>query len=227
MRYLLSVFVFLVLAAPPTKATLITVAAATSSPVDSGSSGATAIQTVNGVGLGAQYPAFPTTHTGANVHGWLSDGVSGVGDTEWVHYDFGSTKTLGAMRFWNYNGTSNFNRGLRNLKIYSSNTAAAYGDDLHASWVLNDSLLDMNRGATANFYSGVQGTTSTPYGEEYDLSDVAGQYIRFEVVSTWGEQAAFAEVQFIQAVPEPSSMILVGCAFGATLLRRRKRHCVC
>lgn len=214
MRSTLLLIVFTLSFVANADAAIITVANAIASSNDGGS----AMASVNGAGLGAPYPSFPTTHTGANVDGWIGHGTLTDPDP-WIHYDFGSIEMLGSMRFWNYNATSLQTRNVRDIDIFFSNTAAAFGDDSHGTWTLLNSLTDMQRGATSN-----GGTVTTPFGTEYDLTDVSARYIRFDIVSTYGGQPAFGEVQFLEAVavPEPATFSFLACGVAFSAIRRRR-----
>ena len=199
---------------------LIAVADAISSSVDSGS----ALATVDGSGLN---DPVTDAHTGANIQQLVLNGT-GTGPTDpnadpdpWVHYDLGATESVDSIRFWNYNATSLLSRSIRDLDVYGSTDGAAFGDDGHASWTLIGSFTDLVLAPRAS-----GGALTDPYGTNYDLTDSDIRYVRFDLVRTFGSQPAFAEVQFfsVAAVPEPSSLLTVGCFFGLAVGRRRRRQ---
>lgn len=179
--------------------------------------GATAARTVDGSGLGAGFPAFPTTHTSLNTDGWLSEGndISSA----WVHYDFGVEQLLDAIRFWNYNDDSGccIGRGLAQMAISTSNDSLAFGNSNHGSWTLLTALTSIPVGpADAN----------VAYGAAFDLPNITTRFVMFDgfqIHNPGGNfSAAFGEVQFL-AVPEPSSTTLFAASglLVTWALRRR------
>ena len=184
----------------------------TQSSVDPSSPTSTAARTIDGSGLGSPYPTFPTTHIASNADSWLATAATG-----WLHYDFGTAEILDRVRIWNYNHSGVLKeRGVRDVTIYTSMDAGAFGDNNHLSWTLLTTLDDITIGPD-------DADINNPYGEEFDLADTTARYVRFEITENWGNPAntGLAEVQFI-SVPEPSSFFLLGLGSLAVVLRRRR-----
>lgn len=196
---------------------LINVVGAVESSVDSGASAATALKTVDGLELGAQYPTIPTTHLPGNIFGWLGVNESHLpaGIIGWVHYDFGTVENLGEMRFWNYNSNSLLVRSVRDMDVYVSSDPLAYNNNGHSSWSKIATLTDLP----------IRPGINDPYGEIIDLTDTPARYVRLQVEQIWGGAAnvAFAEVQFVTAVPEPGSLVAFLAMTGVFVMRRRRQ----
>ncbi len=171
--------------------TQVTVSNATIAAGDNAYGGA-AITTVDGTGMGSGFPTFPDTHNGFNVHGYL-----GSGTTASLHYDLGSPLNLSKVRVWNYHGVWNGpgsgipSRGARDIVLYGSNDGAAYGNDSHASWTQFTTFTLARVGDVGD--PGV-----TPYGEEFDFSDVTCRYVKFRIQNNYGSGiVGLAEIQFV------------------------------
>ncbi len=65
-----------------------------------------------------------------------------------------------------------------------------------------------------------------PYNlNDFDLTDTTGRYVRLTINSNYGSEnyTKFGEIAFaVSAIPEPSSLLLLGGAAGLTLGRRKR-----
>lgn len=158
-----------------------------------------AIATVNGLGLDT---TFPSCHTAMDSFGWLgrddrNQGPVGPDRYGWLHYDLGTVQQIVGLRIWNYNYAKLIRRSVRDIDVYVSTDAEAYGDNAHASWQRVAELKDIPKGPGH--------LTKMPYGSDYPVQPVSGRFIRLDVQRNWGNgwNTAFAEVQFF-ATPDES-----------------------
>lgn len=171
-------------------------------------------------------------HASGTQQSWRSNNGETLGD-QWIQWDLGASYQLDSIQVWNYNDSSRYAAGIRQVDIYVSN-AAAPGDPEGAgsgNWTLwaETAILDPGPGSAG--YTGFD--LETAVGSSLPSSDI--RFIRFEVDSTFrsdlinlgggtgdGENVAgLAQIEFYQ-VPEPSSLALLGLG-GLCMIKRRRR----
>ncbi|MFC4992316.1 PEP-CTERM sorting domain-containing protein [Rubritalea tangerina] len=199
---------------------------------DSLSGSGSILTTTNKAGItqtgGADSPVT-WTHNSAWQNDWQGNQLSGATNSKlgWAVIDFGSTQTqLGEMLLWNVNEGSHSGRGMNAFNIYFATSPSVSAPAISATPTDYDfssggwTQLGATRNLTRADESGVNALDGS-----FDLSSIASaQYIGIEILSTHGEndRAGFAEVVFT-AVPEPSSISLLGLGSLTLLLRRKRR----
>ena len=180
-------------------------------------------------------------HAAGTQQSWRSAQAAESLSSAWIQWDLGATFTLDSIKVWNFNDSSRYAAGIRQVDIYISNVAnpgdpeiagAGNGDN----WTLwaSDAILTPGPGSAG--YTGFDLAT-VALTETFALNTVSTRYVRFEVDSTFRSDAinlgggtgdttnvaALAQIEFYQAdaVPEPSSALL-GCLGMLALLRRRR-----
>jgi hypothetical protein len=145
-----------------------------------------------------------------NLHGgnwetkWLLDGVT----TGNLTFDLGGLFKVANTTIWNYGpGCCGEGRSVQDLSISLSTDGVNY--TAFGSFVLTK-------------------PTTDPFGgETLALGDTTARYVRFDILSNYGEQSytGLSEVKFngVTAVPEASSLAysLIGLATAGLLMRRR------
>jgi hypothetical protein len=196
-------------------ATLITGVTVSNMSRENTASGSLAVNSIDGSGL--------NTSTGQHDTGvgneWLAGNGTNSGD--FIEYDLGSGYILDSIHMWNAN--SNTGRGIQDVDIYFSNVASPGDPEGSAPEQLNWTRLG---GATVTLPQSPATSTYTGFDLESATITVlptsAIRYVRFELNTTYGNAyAGISEIQFFEAVPEPSAALL-GC-LGALLLLRRRR----
>lgn len=166
---------------------------------------------------GVLTPATYPTHGVDRVNKmWLSN--SGWGDTGTAQITFQLTDlanpgyALAGFHLWNFNETGNLDRGMRVADVAVSSDGVNFSTP------------------TAFAFTKASGLTGYT-GEDYGLAAKNVRFVRFSNVYNFsnasGNFVGFAEVRFIEMVPEPSGLVLLAgtglaglAAFG---LRRRDR----
>lgn len=170
-------------------------------------------------------------HNSGTQTSWMNSANNNDVSDEWIQWDLGASYILDSIQVWNYNDSSRFDSGVKNLDIYVSNTLTP-GDPEGAgvgNWTKIGDNVTLSKAPGAAGYTGVDLETDT--GISIPLTDV--RYVRFEINSThWdgtnpgaglGEhQAGIGEIQFFEGVPEPGSLALLG--LGGLLVASRRRR---
>jgi hypothetical protein len=195
------------LAAPAAQASLVIAPVGVTGPGDSNSftdwlrtidqSGLT-VPYVSGVTDFATFATLNPRHGGNNAAIGASDTMPGN-----VDYDLGATYNVGQLLFWNsrFGGT-----GVTGIEVSTSSTP--------------DFAAPLNVGV---FTVLSDGDNSSSGMQVFDLIDSSAQYVRVRVTSIAGGFGfSFGEVAFVQAVPEPSSAMMIGAVVAAIVARRRR-----
>jgi hypothetical protein len=180
-------------------------------------------------------------HSNGTQQSWrsLSGDSAGLAN-QWIQWDLGASYTLDSIKVWNYNDSSRYAAGIRQVDIYISNVvnpgdpeiAGAGNGDNWTLWAGN-AILTAGPGTIG--YTGFDLAT-VALTEGFALNTVSTRYVRFEVDSTFrsdainlgggtgdaADVAALAQIEFY-AVPEPSTALLVGLGLLALALLRRRR----
>lgn len=179
-------------------------------------------------------------HAAGTQQSWRSVNTGTLAD-QWIQWDLGASFTLDSIKVWNYNDSSRYAAGIRQVDIYISNVATPGDPEIAGAgngdnWTLwaDNAILAAGPGAAG--YTGFDLAT-VALTETFALNTVSTRYVRFEVDSTFRSDginlgggtgddidiAGLAQIEFYQAdgVPEPSSALL-GCLGVLALLRRRR-----
>ncbi len=183
-----------------------------------GSNGRVPAAAVNGAGLAAD-GLHSAPSWGYNV-AW----ESASGDTAgYFVADLGEAYALDYLKFWNFQysndgGTILTSRGVQSADIYVStvDTPSNYDFANNSQWTL---LIDDQVLAQA------PGTTTNDYSQQINLSGTSAQWVAFDILSNYGDlgYTGINEIQFFEAVPEPSTWLLSLFAIGAALIAVRRR----
>ena len=174
------------------------------------------------------------THSNGTQTSWMTTANNNDVSDEWIQWDLGSTYVLDSIQVWNYNDFSRFDSGLNQFDIYVASSLSDPSSDpeagaFTADWTLIGNNVTLSKASSLATYTGVDLETDTGIS----LPGSAIRYVRFEVDSThWdgagpgnllGEhQVGIAEIQFSEAVPEPSSTVFLGLGSLLLMFRRRK-----
>ena len=175
-----------------------------------------AVDIINGNGLDTS--SIPPVHSSLplNWYYWesqpfLCNPTCSVGLT----FDLGSVYTVDSFRVWNFNYVNQAGpytgRGVRNVSISTSVDGASYGSALPFEFAQAPGTDTY----TGELFSGL-GWTDT-------------RYIKFDIGSYWGGgdsagHVGLSEIQFYSdAVPEPSTALLLCAAALPLLLRKAKK----
>ena len=173
---------------------------------------------INGNGFNAASPIASSTHLDSDDDGVSEGGGSGffwhgAGNDLAPEIDFnlGAATNLQSLVLWNFNvdfnSTDETNRGAQNFTVIGSTDATFGNGD------------DVNLGS---FVAAEAGGTDAEVGQVFALSGTY-QYIRLDITSNHGgNRTGLSEVRFT-AVPESSSLALLGLG-GFCLIKRRRRE---
>jgi hypothetical protein len=182
-----------------------------------GGAGFPPVRTIDGSGLSGG------VHANTVGTSWLTPNGNDPSD-DWIEWDLGASYTLNSIQVWNVNNNGNATFSTEDVDIYFSN-AASPGDPEgagSANWIHY----------TGSEVTLPQAPASNNTG--FDLATVAGsalpasavRFVRFELNSGYhgtNTYTGIAEIQFDgTAIPEPSSLALIGLGGLAFFLRRRK-----
>lgn len=172
-------------------------------------------------------PDDPSLWT-ATARGWPNDWqgngpLSGAtnGKVGWVSFDFGSVQNLDEVYIWNVREATAPARRVNTYNIYYSNSptvAPASGSSVD---------YDFSSGGWTQLV-GTRSLTAATNGPDaangVETLGVSAQYIGLEFITYGGDasRVGLAEVVFTDAIPEPSSLALLG--LGGLLIARRRRN---
>ena len=196
-----------------TRATIVSGATATaSSTIIFGGVDETAPHAVDGSGLslGDNTAVTPDQmHTNSdNFNAWLTQ----TGDTDpTLTVNLGAVyDKIAGVRIFNYNSPGSFTtRGVRTTRLLQSVDGS--------TWTTNSLGL-----FTIPIASGISSDTGTYFAFS---GPVQAKFFQFDIQSNWGDATplyGLSELQF-EAVPEPSSVVLLGLG-GLVLWRRMRRN---
>ena len=171
----------------------------------------TAVHVVDGSGLtGNQHSSYP--------HGymWLSSNTV----PESIVFDLGAVYNVTQLHVWNYNEAGDWAGGAL-VDIGSNAVSVTYGT------TLSDFTLGGSTGKVGAITTFAKATGLATYTGETFSTSFDARYVKFDIASNHGHpayhNAALSEVQFTgTAVPEPSSVALLGGLGMFALLRRRR-----
>jgi hypothetical protein len=193
--------------APAMGATIIPVSAST----DMGNFfGTDLINTINGVGLAA-FPSLTADHAATSPNNsWV-----GISESGQVTFNLGGLFSVGGFSIWNQNdggppGGTGGVAGINRVDVLSSTDGT------------NFSLIT---GAPTNFARVDSGDNSPP--EMFTFSGVSATHIRLAIASNHGfpdSGSGFAEIAFVEAVPESgSTLAMLGLVTAGLVGVRRRR----
>ena len=110
-------------------------------------------------------PLYPDRHTTNAFDGWISCDESANpnpirGNSHWIRYDFGSTRSLYDIIFWNINHPDHLVNGLKNVLIETSINGT--------TWNLVDTFT-IPKATASGMYQGVKGPDLQGTGARYLL----------------------------------------------------------
>lgn len=178
-------------------------------------------------------------HAAGTQQSWRSDGtLDGQVSSQWIQWDLGTSYTLDSIKVWNYNDSSRYAAGIRQVDIYISNVTNPGNPEIAGpgngdNWTLWAGNAILTPGPGSAGYAGFDLAT-TVSTEGFSLNTASTRYIRFAVDSTFRSDginlgggtgddvdvAALAQIEFYQ-VPEPSAALLGSLGILALLRRRR------
>lgn len=173
-------------------------------------------------------------HSNGTQQSWRSNNGESIAD-QWIQWDLGDSYQLDSIRLWNYNDSSRYASGVRQVDIYVSNALTPPGDPEgagSANWTLWAEDAILNPGTGSGGYTGFD--LENIVGASLPTSDI--RYVRFEVDSTFRSDgidvggglldganvAGLAQIEFYEVVPETSSAIVAILGAFAMLHRRRR-----
>ena len=156
---------------------------------------------INGSGLNATTGGHDTSN-GNNSSVWAS-----AAKPSWFVVDLGEICSVAQIKFWNYNGSKNTNRGLRQIDILFAVDEASYAtiDFADGNWfeVVTDLELDKAPGTEG-------WTGNDPIALDAPKS---ARYVGIRIDSTWGAtQGGLSEIRF-DVVPHDLTVSLDSLSF--------------
>lgn len=161
------------------------------------------------------YTTITHSNTSSNSLGWVTADPSPLGGDYFVDgpgnpvltFDLGGTYNLTDFVYWGYNNGGTGNEA-KNFTIEFSVGGGSYGDAVNFS---QTTARGASTPATVNFAS-IEADSV-----RITITD------NFSGIGTGGDRVGLGEVKFIgTAVPEPSSIVLLGLSSLALLFRRRR-----
>lgn len=138
-------------------------------------------------GSGLSELSFAGSHSNLYYEMWMADAGNTTGS---VWFDLGQLESVIAIGIWNYNfldsGGCCFDRGVHYLDIYTSTDDVAYTFLTNVELPIADG--------------------SPVFAVVVDAGGVMAQYVRFDILSNWGNSlyTGLSEVQFDVDVPTPA-----------------------
>jgi hypothetical protein len=143
------------------------------------------------------------THTSNPGADWVSAAMSGS-----AVFDLGSISTIDRAAVWNFGtGTGIPSFAIRDITLEGSLNDVTF-------FTLGTYTLTNPNGAPATL------------AQILSFSSVNLRYIRMDVIDTYGSNAALGEIAFsraVAAVPEPSSLVLLGIGLAGLSLKLRRK----
>ncbi len=185
-----------------------------------GNSNGRSYRAVDGSGL-----TVDSSGDGFHSTNWEDGWQATLSGNMWFIADLGASyDTLESLYVWNVNEAGSTNRGTKDVDIYYSNAASNPGSDFTtADWTLLGNYT-FNQGP---------GTADAPVSNIIDLNTVAAaRFFGLDIQSNYGDtvtsgvgRVGLAELQFVTAVPEPSTLLLtaIGLLGCCLFLARRRR----
>lgn len=174
---------------------------------------------VDSSGLTASSNGIELQHDDNVANMWMSSGA-GTPSNEFIRFDLGSERVLGAMAVWNYNELWLPGRGIRTADIV---------------FLADDGLTELSQLSDVQFLmSG--GDAGYDYPQIIDLAGNSGRYVRIDVTDRYpaaggdiNTYVGLSEVKFFEKVPEPStfalaSLGLLGLGFLGWRRKKGARH---
>ena len=141
----------------------------------------------------------------SNTQVWYSNGApSGF------VMDLGAAYSVSALKFWNYNGSSHTNRGLKNIDVLFSVETDAYSSGVdfdNGKWTVVKSIDELGKAPGSDGWTGNDPITLT--------APQSARFIGIRINSTWGATEGGLSEFRADVVDEVYSVELDGLSFAA------------
>ena len=131
---------------------------------------------INGSGLSDSGGHTSSNGASSNTPVWYSSGAP-----SWFVMDLGAVYSVSALKFWNYNGSKNTNRGLKNIDVLFSVETDAYSSGVdfdNGKWTVVKSIDELGKAPGSDGWTGNDPITLT--------APQSARFIGIRINSTWG-----------------------------------------
>ncbi|NOU75697.1 DUF4185 domain-containing protein [Paenibacillus sp. LMG 31458] len=173
---------------------------------ESGYSGTVAWNLVNGYGMSGIRSASDTHDT--DYHKMWISGQNPSAANSYIILDAYAIKNLGKMNIWNFNEPTHTNKGLKNIKIFTSTDGVSYTE------LTNGSPFQIPQAS---------GTGPTGYSKEIDLNSITARYVKITynpVVNdgNWGDPAQYG-LSAVRLYDSTGNKLILSAQAGSTANR--------
>ncbi|WP_186438516.1 discoidin domain-containing protein [Cohnella terricola] len=174
---------------------------------ESGYSGTVAWNLVSGYGMSG-IRNTTDTHDTNNLRMWLSDHNPSVNNSN-IIFDSYATRNLGKLYIWNYNEPSNTNKGLKNIKVFTSTDGVNYTEFTGSGYPYQ--------------IPQASGTAPTAYNKMIDLNSTSARYVKitFNPVSNdgnWGSSDMYG-LSAVRIYDTSGNKLVLSAKAGSTSIR--------